>query len=95
MPTASIFPANSVPRIILFGLNIPVTNLMKKGLNVTLFPTKNSKILAEKIIALIENKQSEEIKKENYKIIKENYNYNKNMEKIERLYEDLIEKYKK
>ncbi|PKP60354.1 MAG: hypothetical protein CVT88_03300 [Candidatus Altiarchaeales archaeon HGW-Altiarchaeales-1] len=70
-------------------------NLIKAGLNVHLFPVKNSKILAEKIIYLIKNKQREEIKKENFEIIKEHYDFDKNMEKIKKLYEDLIEKHKK
>ncbi|PKM92337.1 MAG: hypothetical protein CVU81_01000 [Euryarchaeota archaeon HGW-Euryarchaeota-1] len=67
-------------------------NLMKKGLSITLFPPKNSKILAEKIIYSIKNRESEEIKKENFQIIKENFDYNINMKKIEQSYKNLIER---
>ncbi len=75
--------------------NASTKDLIKRGLQAHLFPAKNSKILAERIIYSIKNKQSEEVKKENFKIIKEHYDFNKNMEKIEQLYKDLINKHKK
>ncbi|PKP60268.1 MAG: hypothetical protein CVT89_00125 [Candidatus Altiarchaeales archaeon HGW-Altiarchaeales-2] len=72
-------------------------NLIKKGLHARLYPPKDSKALAKEIISSIKNKEKEnkEIHKENFKIIKEHYDFNKNMEKMEQLYEALIKKHKK
>ncbi len=72
-------------------------NLTKKGLHARLYPPKDSKALAKEIIASIKNRErgNKEIHKENFKIIKEHYDFNKNMEKMEQLYEDLIKKHKK
>jgi len=65
-------------------------NLIKKGLHAHLYPPKDSNALAREIIASIKNKEKEnkEIHKENFRIIKEHYDFDKNMEKIEQLYKN-------
>jgi len=62
-----------------------------------LYPPKDSNALAKEIIASIRNKEKDnkEIHKKNFEIIKEHYDFDKNMEKIEQLYKDLIDKHKK
>lgn len=76
--------------------DIPTSrNIIKEGLKITLFPVKNSNVLAEKIIHLIKNKPSKEVRKENSRIVNEKFSWNTQMKKVEKLYEDLIEKHKK
>ncbi|CEG12658.1 putative glycosyltransferase [groundwater metagenome] len=72
-------------------------NLIKKGLHAHLYLPKDSNALAKEIVASIKNreKDNKEIHKENFRIIKEHYDFDKNIEKIEQLYKDLIDKYKK
>ncbi len=72
-------------------------NLIKKGLHAHLYPPKDSNALAKEIIASIKNKEKDnkEIHEKNFQIIKEHYDFDKNMEKIEQLYKDLIDKHKK
>ncbi|PKP59297.1 hypothetical protein CVT91_06960 [Candidatus Atribacteria bacterium HGW-Atribacteria-1] len=72
-------------------------NLIKKGLHAHLYPPKDSKALAKEIISSIKNreKNDKEIHKENFEIIKKHYDFDNNMEKIEQLYKNLIERHKK
>ena len=64
---------------------------IKDGENGFIVPTKNPKLLAEKVIYLLENK---EIRKRfgeiNRKIVKEKQNYEREMEKMEKLYKKII-----
>ncbi|ODS37463.1 MAG: hypothetical protein A7315_13470 [Candidatus Altiarchaeales archaeon WOR_SM1_79] len=78
------------------GLPVILTDILinkeltEKSMNINLFPIENSKALAEKIIALIKNKEHQEFKKGNCKIIREIFDWDKNMRKIEEVYLDLI-----
>lgn len=68
---------------------------IKDGENGFVVPIKNPEALAEKIIYLLEN---EDIRKKfgkiNRKIIEEKQNYYEEMEKMENIYKELIERYK-
>ena len=68
---------------------------IKDGENGFVIPIKDTKALAEKIIYLLEN---EDIRKKfgkiNRKIIEERQKYEREMEKMEKLYKELIERYK-
>lgn len=69
---------------------------IKDGWNGYIFPRKDHKALAEKLIILLKDKEKRELfGKRNREIIQERGDWNKNMEKIEQLYEDLIHKYQK
>jgi len=65
--------------------------ILKNGENGFLIPVKNSKILAEKIIFLLKDKEfRDRIKEINMKLIQDQFNYYKEMEKMENLYKQLI-----
>ena len=64
--------------------------LIKDGYNGFLFPPSNEKLLAEKIIILLQNiNLRKKIGEINRKIVIERYDWDKNMKKIEKLYEEL------
>lgn len=68
---------------------------VEDGVNGFIVPLKNPKTLAEKIIYLLENEDvRKEFGKRNRKIIEEKNNYYKEMEKMENIYIELIEKFK-
>ncbi len=83
------------------GLPVVITDFgdnrkwVEDGLNGFIVPLKDPEALAEKIIYLLKN---EDIRKEfgerNRKIIEERNNYYKEMEKMENIYTELIERYK-
>ena len=65
--------------------------LIKDGENGFIFPPKNSKILAEKLIILFKNENlRQKFHLAHRKWIKENNNYQKEMEKMEKIYQELI-----
>jgi len=69
---------------------------IKDGYNGYIFPRKNYKKLAERLIMLLKDKEKRELfGKRNRKIIEAGGECNKNMEKVEQLYSDLINKDKK
>lgn len=71
-------------------------NWIKDGENGFVVPIKNPEALAEKIIYLLENEGvRKKFGKINREIVKEKADYNKEMEKMENIYIELIEKYKK
>jgi len=81
------------------GLILVVTDvgenrkILKNGENENgfLIPVKNSRILGEKIIFLLKNKEfREKIKEINIKVIQDQFNYYKEMGKMENLYKQLI-----
>jgi glycosyltransferase involved in cell wall biosynthesis len=65
--------------------------ILKNGENGFLIPVKKSRILAEKIIFLLKDKEfRDRIKEINMKLIQDQFNYYKEMEKMENLYKQLI-----
>ncbi|MCK4731435.1 MAG: glycosyltransferase family 4 protein, partial [Methanophagales archaeon] len=83
------------------GLPVIITDFgdnrkwVEDGVNGFIVPLKDPKALAEKIIYLLENK---DIRKEfgmrNREIIEERNNYYREMEKMENIYIELVERYK-
>jgi len=68
---------------------------VEDGVNGFIVPLKDPKTLAEKIIYLLKNPDvGKEFGMRNRKIIEESYNYYKEMEKMENIYIELIERYK-
>jgi len=83
------------------GLPVVITDFgdnrkwVEDGVNGFIVPLKNPKILTEKIIYLLENPDvRKKFGKKNRQIIEERYNYYKEMEKIENIYIELIERYR-
>ncbi|CEG13478.1 putative glycosyltransferase [groundwater metagenome] len=69
---------------------------IKDGWNGYIFPRKDHEALAEKLIILLKDKEKRELfGKRNREIIEERGDWDKNMEKVEQLYENLINKYQK
>lgn len=84
------------------GLPVVITNTgenekwVKDGEGGYLIPIKSPKVLAERIIHLVKNKNlREKFGKINRKIIEEKNNYLKEMGKMEKIYEEIINKNKK
>jgi len=83
------------------GLPVVVTELegnmewIKNGVNGFLFPKRNFKVLAEKILYLLGN---EDVRRKfgivNRKIVEKEGDYEKEMSKMEKLYKDLVEAHK-
>ena len=68
---------------------------VEDGVNGFIVPLKDPKALAEKIIYLLKNEDvRKEFGKKNRQIIEERNNYYKEMEKMENIYKELIERYK-
>ncbi|OQX22104.1 MAG: hypothetical protein BWK75_01560 [Candidatus Altiarchaeales archaeon A3] len=68
---------------------------IKDGWNGYIFPRKDYEALAEKLIMLLKDKEKRKLfGKRNREIIEERGDWDKNMEKVEQLYENLINKYK-
>jgi len=66
------------------------------GWNGYIFPRKDHEALVEKLIMLLKDKEKRELfGKRNREIIEERGNWNKNMAKVEQLYENLINEYKR
>lgn len=64
---------------------------VKNGENGFITPLKNPKVLSEKIIYLLKNENlRKKMGKLNREIIKEKYNYYKEMDKVENIYKNLI-----
>ena len=83
------------------GLPVIITDLgdnrkwVDDGVNGFIIPLKDPKSLAEKIIYLLKNPDVRmKFGKINRKIIEERNNYYKEMEKMENIYKELIERYK-
>lgn len=83
------------------GLPVVITDFgdnkkwVEDGLNGFIVPLKDPEALAEKIIYLLKNDDvRKEFGKRNRKIIEERNNYYKEMEKMENIYTNLIERYK-
>ncbi|MEM2211627.1 MAG: glycosyltransferase family 4 protein [Nitrososphaerales archaeon] len=81
------------------GLPVIITDFgdnskwVKNGVNGYLFPMRDYKALAERIIQLAINKDlRKEMGEHGRRIIEEKLNYTREMEKVERLYKDLIDK---
>jgi glycosyltransferase involved in cell wall biosynthesis len=71
--------------------DIPINKeLVKNGLDIDVFPPKNSKILAEKIIKTIISNAAVN-RKNNYDIISKIYDWDTNMKEMEGLYFKLID----
>lgn len=69
---------------------------IKNGENGFLVPTDNPRILAKSIIKALSNRDMGEItKRKNWRFIKENAIWKKNMKKMEDIYDQLLEKYDK
>jgi glycosyltransferase involved in cell wall biosynthesis len=84
------------------GLPVIVTDVadnidwVEDGDNGFVIPVKNPKVLAEKIIYLLKNENiRKKFGKSGRKIIEERNNYYKEMEKMENIYEKLMERHKK
>jgi glycosyltransferase involved in cell wall biosynthesis len=83
------------------GLPVVITDFgdnrkwIEDGVNGFIVPLKNPKALAEKIIYLLKNKDARMVfGMRNRKIIEERNNYYKEMEKMENIYIELVERYK-
>jgi len=83
-----------------YGLPVVVTNItgnkswIKNNKNGYLFEKKDSEALAKHLINLIKDREkSKSFGEINRKIVKEKGDHNKNMEKIERVYKNLINAY--
>jgi len=81
------------------GLPVVITDVVDNrkwvvdGENGLLFPQKDSEALAKKILYLLKNEDSgKEFGKRNREIIEERNDYYKEMEKMERLYQELAER---
>jgi len=73
-----------------FGAN---AEWIQDGKNGFLVPMKNSKSLADKIIVLLKDKNlREKFGKKGRQLIKERLDYDTEMSKMERIYEELIKK---
>ncbi|VUT27998.1 MAG: Trehalose synthase [Candidatus Syntrophoarchaeum sp. GoM_oil] len=84
------------------GLPVVITDFgdnrkwVEDGVNGFTVPLKDPKSLAEKIIYLLKNPAlRSEFGKRNRRIIEERNNYYKEMEKMERIYTELVERYKR
>jgi glycosyltransferase involved in cell wall biosynthesis len=84
------------------GLPVIVTDVadnrdwVEDGDNGFVIPVKSPKLLAEKIIYLLKNENiRKKFGKSGRKIIEERNNYYKEMEKMENIYEKLMERHKK
>jgi len=85
--------ACGIPKIIAMRPFSVEPNNCFQGLS---YEPDNSRDLAEKIVYLLKNKKLRgKIGKKSRKVALEIYNYNKNIEKFEQLYKNLINKYKK
>lgn len=83
------------------GLPVIITNVgdnkkwVKDGESGFVVPTKNPQVLAEKVIYLLKNENlRKEMGKKGREIIMERNDYYKEMEKMENIYYELVEKYK-
>lgn len=82
------------------GLPVVVTDVsdnkkwINDGVNGFIIPIKNSKLLAEKIVCLLKDKNLRaKFGNINRKIVMEKWEYKTEMEKTEKLYKELIERY--
>ncbi len=73
-----------------------VRKWIENGKNGFVVPTKSPDLLAEKVIYLLENKElRDKIGKAGRHLVEERANYQKEMEKMEKLYEELVRRRKK
>ena len=94
--------ANSTLEAMSCGLAPVVTDIgdnklwIRNGINGYVIPIKNPELLADKIVYLLKNKNLRmKFGEINRKLVEEKADYNKEMEKMEYLYNDLIKRYKR
>lgn len=98
IPSSDSF-ANSLIEAMILKVPLILTDLsaykefIKDGWNGFFVPVKDEKALAEKIIYLLKNKElMKQFGEKSYKLIKEEANYYKHMNRVENLYEELYAK---
>ena len=94
--------ATSTKEAMACGLPVVITDLevntewIKDGVNGFIVPLKDPKSLAEKIIYLLEHEDIRmKFGEKGRKLVKERFEYDKEMKKVENIYEQLIREYKK